>query len=420
MGSTNDNVIPSKLPPGLRLVGPDAFLIQIQRKGVPLTRRVHGKLKEALRELERAKVELGERIAALATAVPMATTSTTAVAAPALSSPTLEDWLVGRFKDHQERHQSERTRRKLESPIRYLLASDLAQMPLHAIGTAEINGYISWRMKVGTITFAERKDGKPYKPRALKVGAVTINKSLRVLSTALNLARRERTITEVPTIEFLAETDARGRWAPTREEYNLVVQAAERLRDEAPWLPELIELLAEFGLRPSEALTLPWSSVQWRHRDSGDGRGGMWVEEQGHVFMPKNGKRRFIPFTVRGREVLQKLYARTPPPKDSDLVIPNTHGLPYIRRDVPGLKGGGAGVWKKLKELTGLRELSMYSLRHYFAREHLAAGVPLHGVSKWMGHSKVELTAKRYGEFSADNADQHEWAQRRAQVPRAG
>jgi len=32
--------------------------------------------------------------------------------------------------------------------------------------------------------------------------------------------------------------------------------------------------------------------------------------------------------------------------------------------------------------------------------------VPLHVVSRWMGHSKVELTSKQYGDFAPDNLEQ--------------
>ena len=37
-------------------------------------------------------------------------------------------------------------------------------------------------------------------------------------------------------------------------------------------------------------------------------------------------------------------------------------------------------------------------------------GVPMHVVSAWMGHSKLELTSKRYGRFSAESREQWHWA----------
>lgn len=41
-----------------------------------------------------------------------------------------------------------------------------------------------------------------------------------------------------------------------------------------------------------------------------------------------------------------------------------------------------------------------------FAEQVLTAGVPLHVTSKWMGHPRVELTSKRYGNYAPDNASQ--------------
>ena len=45
--------------------------------------------------------------------------------------------------------------------------------------------------------------------------------------------------------------------------------------------------------------------------------------------------------------------------------------------DVPGMKGGGAGIWKKLQALSGVH-VTLYSLRHFFVEQSLSAGVPLH------------------------------------------
>jgi hypothetical protein len=52
----------------------------------------------------------------------------------------------------------------------------------------------------------------------------------------------------------------------------------------------------------------------------------------------------------------------------------------------------------------------MYGLRHFFVQQALSSGAPLHGVSRWAGHSRVELTAKTYGDFAPDNADPWDWA----------
>lgn len=55
------------------------------------------------------------------------------------------------------------------------------------------------------------------------------------------------------------------------------------------------------------------------------------------------------------------------------------------------------------------------NLRHFYAVQNLARGVPLHIVSTWMGHSSIELTSKRYGRFASDAKEQWHYAALRAQ-----
>jgi integrase len=278
-----------------------------------------------------------------------------------------------------------------------------------------VNAYVEWRLEVGTLTFATRKDGKAYRPRAKSVGAQTINKSLKLLSAALRLAHDEGLVSKLPKINYLPEDDARAILPPTEEQFRAVLRGAEQLRAVAPLLPEVIELLGQFGLRPGELFHLTWASVDWT-MGAGENQGAIRVEEQkrtrvvgGRAWVPKNKKFRFIPFSLRGRELLERLYAGAKP-KPSDLVIPNDDGLPYIRLDEGEKKGGGAGVWKRLRELSGVPGVSMRDLRHYFAVQNLVSGVPLAIVSAWMGHSSVQLTVKRYGRWAHDAKEQWPWA----------
>jgi hypothetical protein len=59
-------------------------------------------------------------------------------------------------------------------------------------------------------------------------------------------------IRKVPKINFLSEDDARAIVPPTEEQYQALICGAEQLRPIAPLLPEVVELLGEFGLRPGE------------------------------------------------------------------------------------------------------------------------------------------------------------------------
>jgi integrase len=102
-------------------------------------------------------------------------------------------------------------------------------------------------------------------------------------------------------------------------------------------------------------------------------------------------------------------------PYRHELVIPNTHGLPYMRLDEGPMKGGSAGIWNRLREVSGVVGVSMREMRHFFAVACLSRGIPLSTVSAWMGHSDIDLTVKRYGRFAAEAREQWTWAALRAE-----
>jgi integrase len=183
---------------------------------------------------------------------------------------------------------------------------------------------------------------------------------------------------------------------------------------------EVVELLGEFGLRPGELFHLTWGSVDW-NLGQGANRGALRVEEQQRTRMlgaerwiPNNRKYRTIPFTLRGRAILEALHAKANPRAD-DLVIPNAHGLPYIRLDDGPMKGGSTGIWSRLREVAGVEGVAMRDIRHYFAVACLSRGILLSTVSAWMGHSDIDLTVKRYGRFAAEAREQWTWAALRSE-----
>jgi|GEM_PF-1886353 len=400
---------------GIYETSPGRYVVQARYRGVRRTIRLRGTAEDA--KAARARLILELRAKHQASPPPNEQTSTSGLLALSnwSRSPTLAEWLTGRYAEWQKRAQNEATRRKLESPKRYLLASDLRDLPLGEIDTAHVNTYVEWRLEVGMLTFASKRDGTRYRARAKQVGAQTINKSLKVLSAALHLAFEEDVITKMPKVNYLPEDDAKTILPPTEEQYRAIVRGAAQLRDIAPLLPEVVELFSEFGLRPGELFHLTWGSVDWT-LGVGENQGAIRVEEQkrthvvgGKTWVPKNRKFRVIPFTVRAREILEQLYA-TARPKPLDLVIPNDCGFPYIRLDEAETKGGGAGVWKRLREIAGVPRVSMRDLRHYFAVQNLICGVPIATVSAWMGHSSIQLTVKRYGRWAHEAKEQWPWA----------
>src|SRR3954465_9613926 len=95
---------------------PGRFVAQVKGK----TKRAQGTLADA----RRVRAELLLQVEA-----EREMTSTNGSPAHSAPCPSPAHRLGGRYADWQARPQNERTRRKLESPKRYLIASDLGPLP---------------------------------------------------------------------------------------------------------------------------------------------------------------------------------------------------------------------------------------------------------------------------------------------------
>jgi integrase len=180
--------------------------------------------------------------------------------------------------------------------------------------------------------------------------------------------------------------------------------AARKLRDRAESEgDELVAwwaLAASGGMRPEEILGLELKDV-----DLDDGRIDIVrARETRGAPVPKPLKseksRRSLPLTRRTREILaqhverQRFAQRKAGDRwqDNDLVFCTAEGRPLNYRFV-------YRHWQKARDrvpelASGVRP---YDLRHAYATELLAEGVPLHEVSWLMGHASTSFTADRYG-----------------------
>ncbi|MGK5501140.1 tyrosine-type recombinase/integrase [Streptomyces sp. URMC 125] len=61
--------------------------------------------------------------------------------------------------------------------------------------------------------------------------------------------------------------------------------------------------------------------------------------------------------------------------------------------------------WDRAIRRLGIREYNPHDLRHKWATVTLGSGVPLHEVSRWMGHASIRVTADRYGHLTADGSE---------------
>ena len=61
--------------------------------------------------------------------------------------------------------------------------------------------------------------------------------------------------------------------------------------------------------------------------------------------------------------------------------------------------------WDRAIKRLNMREYNPHDLRHKWATVTLSNGVPLHEVSRWMGHRSIRVTADRYGHLAADGSE---------------
>jgi integrase len=163
-------------------------------------------------------------------------------------------------------------------------------------------------------------------------------------------------------------------------------------RDERLW--PLWVVLANTGLRVSEALGLAWSDIE-------DGRltvryqlariGGEWVRRQ-----PKTRRsRRSVDLTPQAIDALAEQRRRQdaergdyPQPIDG-LVFTTETGKPIHSTNV-------LPSWYATLARLGLPRVTIHDLRHSTATILLAAGVPLPVIADILGHSTVRVTAALY------------------------
>jgi integrase/recombinase XerD len=154
----------------------------------------------------------------------------------------------------------------------------------------------------------------------------------------------------------------------------------------------LVVFAAETGLRTNE-----WAALERRDIDlTGPAVGVQRRVSDGRVTpYPKTARsRRRVPFTARALGALDRL----PPRIDTPLLFPAPRGT-YI-----GLDTWRTRVWYPALEAAKVRRRGPYHLRHTFATEALAAGVPLWELARFMGASAKTIDDV-YGHLARDSED---------------
>jgi integrase len=170
-------------------------------------------------------------------------------------------------------------------------------------------------------------------------------------------------------------------------------------------LHDCIVAALETGMRKDEILSLQWKHVRWLQSE-------LAIEWRN----TKTKKARQIPISPKLREVLVRrqkarvaTFPESPKPKADDIADLYAFGNEIGGRiknvktawETAVLKAHGVKVERTRGKLSAENraklaeiDLNFHDLRHQAGSRKLEGGWPLHAVSAWLGHTKLETTAK--------------------------
>lgn len=251
----------------------------------------------------------------------------------------------------------------------------LDALPVDLITEDDIHDWINYRKSTPS-----RRTGMPIAPK-------TIANEHGILSTLLehSVSRGWRT-----------DNPAKGMRLPEKRKAEMLVlsneqYAAIHAKMDPDYQP-FVEFLAVTGTRWGEATALQWGDINARtnpprvtiNRAWKKGKAGAWQVEG----YPKTsaGSRSFT--------IPQRLVERLGEPgKRGELVFQGKTGKPIQHTNFHARK------WVRACEAAEVMDPrpTIHDLRHYMASTLLAAGVPIHAISRRLGHESITTTVNTYG-----------------------
>ena len=215
-----------------------------------------------------------------------------------------------------------------------------------------------------------------------RVKSTTAKRYLTQLKALLAFAREAGAGNDVPTFSPKVPDDSRVRWLHDDEEARLASASPQ-------WLTDLVVFSVETGARKGDTLGLTWRHVNLAPNARGSVR----------FYQTKEDRPRGVPLSRRARAMLERLRGERPDAKLDDLVF---------SRSEAGGRTGPVGdfkrLWASVKAKAEVTDLHFHDLRHTFASRLVMRRVPLHEVSKLMGHNSLRMTM-RYAHLAPDALD---------------
>ncbi|HME69209.1 MAG TPA: site-specific integrase [Myxococcota bacterium] len=199
----------------------------------------------------------------------------------------------------------------------------------------------------------------------------TVNRHLDLVKATLHRAAREwGALATPPFVRSVPEKNQRTRFLSDEEEALLLASSP-------PYLRDLLVFLLDTGARVGEALGLVWGDVDLDRTPNGV---AFFLET-------KSDKPRGVPLTRRARATLAARASHGPPPADFVFTRPPLAGQ---RLEWDAVKT----AFRRARERTGLRDVTLHTLRHTYASRLVLRGVSLYQVQKLLGHSSPIMTQR--------------------------
>jgi integrase/recombinase XerD len=236
---------------------------------------------------------------------------------------------------------------------------------------------------------AKKVAGKPTKFKKVTTGS--IRRDLNCLSSILTFAITKEWLTLNPVSAFLKvrkksgglrDGQARKRFLSPPEEERLLraLSVGPRANShDGLMLHAAVIMAIDTGLRLEEMLSTEWQNVQLTHNPN--------------VFVPKgtNDYDRKVPLFDRVAKRVSQLSIH----QNAQFVF--WRGRKGER--MQDLKKGFAGAVAR----AGLVDVQWHDLRRTCACRLLKSGVPIEKVSRWLGHSSIEVTQRHYAFLDDDD-----------------
>ena len=205
----------------------------------------------------------------------------------------------------------------------------------------------------------------------------TIRRYLAILSSLFAFAERSGWLAQNPVTHFdkrsLPEALPRTRFL-SQAEYRRLLASAE------PHLRPLIEMAVETGMRMGELFGLRWEQVHLERREV-------------RLVVTKSNRPRVIPLSDRAVAIL--------------VASPRIATSPYVFTN-PQTGKRYRNLWQSFRKAcsrAGITDFRWHDLRHTFASWHVQSGTDLYRVSRMLGHSTLQMSA-RYAHLATEHLHQ--------------